>query len=528
LRDESDRRGMSIVLELKRGAQAKKVLNQLYKYTPLQTTFGAHILALVDNEPRLLSLKRALQYYIDHRQQVIIRRAQYELNKARARAHILDGYLIALNNLDAVIKTIRESADVDTARDRLITNFNLTEIQAQAILDMQLRRLAALERQKIEQEHQSILERIAYLEDLLASPHKILEVVKTDLNEISEKYSDDRRTKIMHDGKEGFSEEDLVADEHVLINITQKGYIKRVAAKTFRTQSRGGRGVAGQNLKDEDEVMMVIPARTLHTLLFFSDRGKVYSEKVYQLPDAGRTDRGISIQNVLALSQDESITAAVPVPEFNDGAYCTLATVKGKVKRVSLAEFASVRPSGLIAMTLEPGDKLGWVRLTSGKDDIILVTARGQALRFGESSIRPMGRPAAGMNGIRLTGGDQVASMEVVKPDAELLVVTDMGYGKRTPLKEYPVKTRATSGVLTIDQKNLDRIGHIAVARVVEEDDEVTLISASGLIIRMKVKDISQTGRATRGVRVMDLVSGDSVVSLARISADDIIQIIEE
>ncbi len=527
LRDESDRRGMSIVLELKRGAQAKKVLNQLYKYTPLQTTFGAHILALVDNEPRLLSLKRALQYYLEHRQQVITRRSQYELDKARARAHILDGLLIALANLDEVIKTIRQSPDVETARDRLIVNFNLTEIQAQAILDMQLRRLAALERQKIEDEHKALMERIAYLEDLLASPHKILEAVKTDLSEISEKYGDERRTKIAHDGKEGFTEEDLVADEHVLINITQKGYIKRVAAKTFRTQSRGGRGVTGQNLKDEDEIMMVIPGRTLNTLLFFSDRGKVYSEKVYQLPDAQRTDRGISIQNVLALGSDESITAAVAVPEFSIGAYCTLATVKGKVKRVSLAEFASVRPSGLIAMGLEHGDKLGWVRMTSGTDDIILVTARGQALRFNEKFVRPMGRPASGMNGIRLAPGDEVTSMEVVKPGAELLVVTEWGYGKRTPLSEYPVKSRATGGVLTIDQKNLDKIGRIATARVVEANDDVTLISASGLIIRMKVKDISQTSRATRGVRVMDLVPGDTVVSLAVIAEADLVQVEE-
>lgn len=528
LRDESDRNGMSIVLELRRGAQAKKVLNQLYKYTPLQTTFGAHILALVDNEPRLLSLKRALQHYIEHRQQVITRRAQFELDKARARAHILDGLLIALANLDAVIQTIRQSPDVETARDRLMANFKLTEIQAQAILDMQLRRLAALERQKIEDEYKALVERIAFLEDLLASPHKILEMVKTDLNEIADKHGDDRRTKIAHDGKEGFSEEDLVADEHVLINITQKGYIKRVAAKSFRTQSRGGRGVTGQNLKGEDEILMVIPARTLQTLLFFTNKGKVYSEKVYQLPDAQRTDRGISIQNILALGPDEAITAAVPVPEFSAGAFCTMATANGKVKRVSLAEFASVRPSGLIAIGLEPGDELGWVRLTSGNNDIILVTAHGQALRFNETSIRPMGRPASGMNGIHLTNRDQVASMEVVKPGAELLVVTEWGYGKRTPLIDYPIKGRATNGVLTIDQKNLDKVGKIATARVVEENDEVTLISASGLIIRMKVKDISQTGRATRGVRVMDLTSGDTVVSVARLSEADLIQVGEE
>ena len=273
---------------------------------------------------------------------------------------------------------------------------------------------------------------------------------------------------------------------------------------------------------------MVIPARTLHTLLFFTNKGKVYSEKVYQLPDAQRTDRGVSIQNVLALGPDEAITAAVAVPEFSAGAYCTMATANGKVKRVSLAEFASVRPSGLIAITLEPGDELGWVRSTGGKDDIILVTAHGQALRFNESSIRPMGRPAAGMNGIHLINRDQVASMEVIKPGAELLVVTEWGYGKRTPLTDYPIKGRATNGVLTIDQKNLDKVGKIATARVVEENDEVTLISASGLIIRMKVKDISQTGRATRGVRVMDLTAGDTVVTVARIAEADLKEVGEE
>jgi len=319
-----------------------------------------------------------------------------------------------------------------------------------------------------------------------------------------------------------------VADEHVLINITTKGYIKRVAARSFRTQLRGGRGVTGQNLKNEDEILMVIPARTLQTLLFFTNKGKVYSEKVYQLPDAGRTDRGISIQNVLALGSDESITAAVAVPEFKAGAYCTMATVRGKVKRVSLEEFSSVRPSGLIAIGLETGDELGWVGLTGGKDDLILVTANGQALRFTEQTIRPMGRPASGINGIHLAKDDRVASMEVVKADAELLVVTEWGYGKRTPLKDYPVKGRATNGILTIDQRNLDKIGKIATARVVEENDEVTLISASGLIIRMKVKDISQTGRATRGVRVMDLGSGDTVVTVARIAESDLKEVGEE
>lgn len=519
LRDESDRRGMSIVLELRRGAQPKKVLNQLYKYTPLQATFGAHLLALVNNEPRLLSLKRALQHYIEHRQTVVTRRSQFELDKARQRAHVLDGLLIALANLDEVIRTIRESPDADTARERLMTRFRLSEIQAQAILDMQLRRLAALERQKIEDEHKIVLERISYLEDLLASPQKILEVIKSDLTEISQKYGDDRRTHILREGKEDFSEEDLVADEQVLVTITSQGYIKRVPAKAFRLQMRGGRGVTGQNLKEEDEAMMLIPARTLNTMLFFSDKGKVYSEKIYQLPDAGRTDRGMSIINILALDSNEKITAAVVVPDFNAAEYCTMGTVNGRVKRVVLSEFANVRPSGLIAIGLDAGDELGWVRLTSGKDDIILITTGGYALRFNESTIRPMGRQGLGVTGIKLRKGDAVASMEVVKPGADLLVVTDLGYGKRTPLKDYPVKGRATGGVATIDQKNLTKIGRISTARVVRAEDDLTLISANGLIIRMKVKDISQTGRATRGVRVMDLTTGDKVVSVAVISA---------
>jgi DNA gyrase subunit A len=317
LRDESDRRGMSIVIELRRGAQPAKVLNQLYKFTPLQSTFGVQMLALVDGEPRLLPLKRAMQIYIDHRREVIVRRTQFQLDKARARAHILEGLLIALANLDEVIQTIREAADADVARDRLMTRFKLSELQAQAILDMQLRRLAALERQKIQDEHTQILNRIADLEDLLATPRKVLNLIKTDLEDISAKYGDDRRTRIAPDAHETFREEDLVAEEDVLISITQKGYIKRVAAKSFRAQARGGRGVTGHTTRDEDEILIVFPARTLDTLLFFSDRGKVYSEKAYQIPDADRAGKGIPMVNVLALEPGETITAAVPVPVFD-------------------------------------------------------------------------------------------------------------------------------------------------------------------------------------------------------------------
>ncbi len=518
LRDESDRRGMSIVIELKRGAQPKQVLNQLYKHTELQSTFGVQLLALVNGEPHTLSLKRILHIYIEHRQEVITRRSQFDLDKAHARAHILEGLLIALANLDAVIATIRQSPDAEQAKTRLMERFKLSELQAQAILDMQLRRLAALERQKIEDEYKETKEHIAFLEDLIAHPKKILGVIQGDLDDLVKKYGDERRTRIAADEKEEFSVEELVADEAVLISITQRGYIKRVAVSAYRAQGRGSRGVTGQAVREEDEVLLLIPARTLQTVLFFSNRGKVYSEKVYQIPDATRTDRGIPMVNLLSMENGEKITAAVAVPDFETAAYCTLATLRGRVKRMALSEFSSVRPSGLIAMVLDKGDELGWVRLTSGKDEVILVTAQGQALRFPEGKIRAMGRQAAGVGGIRLAPGDLLASMEVVSSSGYLLVVTEKGFGKRTALSEYSPKGRATGGIATIDRKNLDKIGAIAVARVVEEGDEVTLISKAGVALRLKVSEISVSKRATHScLHLMELGANDSIASLARL-----------
>jgi DNA gyrase subunit A len=524
LRDESDRRGMSIVIELKRGAQPQKVLNQLYKYTPLQSTYGVQLLALVEGEPRLLPLKRALQLFVEHRIQVITRRSQFELERARARVHILDGLLIALANLDAVIDTIRKSPDAETAKERLMERFRLSERQAQAFQDMQLRRLAALERQKIQDEQRQLVERIAYLEELLADPKKILQVIRDDLNEMSRKYGDERRTRIAADASEDLRDEDLVPNESVLISITQRGYIKRVASKAYRLQARGGRGVQGHATREEDEVVMLIPARTLDTILFFSDRGKVYSERAYQIPDADRAAKGISIFNVLDLEAGETITAALPVPDFGLAEYCTMATRAGRVKRVALAEFASVRRSGLIAISLEEKDELGWVRLTYGKDEVILVTERGQALRISEQEIRPMGRPAGGVIGIRLERGDRVTGMEVVEPEGELLIVTLHGYGKRTPLSEYPVKGRGAGGVSTIDKGALQAIGVIAAARVVRQEDDLTIISTNGVVLRTKVTDIRRSGRATRGVVLMMLQEGDSLASLARIASADLIR----
>jgi DNA gyrase subunit A len=387
---------------------------------------------------------------------------------------------------------------------------------------MQLRRLAALERHKIEEEHKQVRAAIEHLEDLLAHPKKILALIKTDLTGLAEKYGDDRRTRIAAEAKEELHDEDLVADEAVLISLTERGYVKRVAATAFRSQSRGGRGVMGHTTKDEDEVVALIPARSLDSMLFFSDKGKVYSEKVYQIPDADRTARGVPLVNVLSLEPNERVTAAMAVSNFSAHGFCVLATTRGRVKRVHLEEFASVRPSGLIAMGLDEGDTLGWARLTSGKDDIIFVTEMGQALRFGEEKVRAMGRQAAGVQGIRLADGDAVTSMDVVEKDGALLVVTTGGLGKQTPLTDYPVKGRATGGVATIDQKALAEIGRIAAARVVQKADDLTIITANGVAIRLKVKGVKQSGRATRGVHLIKPQPGDSVASVARIAAEDL------
>jgi DNA gyrase subunit A len=517
LRDESDRDGMNIVIELKRTAQPLKVLFQLYKYTALQSTFSAQMLALIDDEPRLLSLKQALTIYIDHRLNIIQRRTKYELKKAEARAHILDGLIIALENIDEVIKTIRSSADTESAKITLIERFSLTELQAQAILDMQLKRLAALERQKIEDEHKELVNKIKKLKSLLRSQKQQLKIIKDDLAELVEKYGDKRRTDIAPDAAQDINEEDLVQDQAILISITERGYIKRVTAQTYRSQKRGGIGVKGHTMRDEDEVMALIPARTLDTVLFFSDRGKVYSSRAYHIPEASRTSRGLPIVNVLNIDPNEKITAIVPVADFKEAKYCTMVTQKGLIKRVDLSEFDSVRPSGLIAINLKDDDRLGWVRLTSGKNDLMLITRNGYALRFKEKDVRPMNRPAMGVIGIRLREKDQVIGMDVVEKGGDLLVITDKGYGKRTTLNNYPVRSRATMGVLTTDKKALKIIGKIASARVVQpKSDQITVITAEGTIMRTKADTISQYNRVARGVSIMQMREEDVVVAIAR------------
>ena len=523
LRDESDRDGMSIIVELKRTAQPRKVLFELYKYTALQTTFGTQMLALIDDEPKLLSLKEALKLYIDHRLDIIQRRTKFELKKAENRAHILDGLLIALANLDEVIETIRNSADTDTARTELIKRFKLTEIQAQAILDMQLKRLAALERQKIEDEHKELVLLIKDLKSLLRSQKRQLTIIKDDLADLTKKYGDERRTDIAPDADEEIDEEDLVQDQAILISMTERGYIKRVIAGTFKAQKRGGIGVKGHSMRDEDEIMALIPARTLDTVLFFSDRGKVYSSKAYRIPEASRTSRGLPIVNVLNIDPNEKITAIVPVADFKEAKYCSMATRNGLIKRVDLKEFESVRPSGLIAINLKEDDRLDWVQLTSGKDDLMMITVNGYALRFEEKEVRPMNRPAMGVIGIRLRDGDQLVSMDVVEKGGDLLVITEKGFGKRTALDNYPRRGRATMGILTIDKNALDTVGKIAAARVVQpKGDLITVITVEGTVMRTNAETISQYNRVARGVSIMQMREDDGVASVARFAAQDL------
>lgn len=522
LRDESDQRGMSIVIELKRGAQPRKVLNQLYKYTQLQSTFSVQLLALVNGEPRTLTLKKALHLFIEHRLDVITRRSEFELRKAKARAHILDGLLIALANIDDIIKLIRESDSVEAAKEGLVTRFKLSELQAQAILDMQLRRLAALERMKIEDEARQIRELIEYLEDLLANPVKILALIKADMLELNEKFGDARRTRVAGEEKEDLRDEDLVQDEAVLVTLTERGYIKRTNSTTYRSQGRGGRGVMGHTTRAEDEVLFMFPARTLHTVLFFSDKGKVYSEKVYQIPEADRTAKGSSIYNVLNLEPGEKITATLPIADFNSHGYCIVATTKGRMKRVALNEFSAVRNSGLIAISLRDDDSLGWARLCGEKEEAFVVTELGRALRFSVTDIRVMGRSAGGVQSIRLGAEDKVTSMEIGEPGGTLLVITANGVGKQTPLDEYNLQNRGGQGASTIDRHAIARIGKVAAARVVQHEDDLTIISANGIILRMKVSDIKESSRSTKGVKLINLSDGDSVVSLARIRAADL------
>jgi len=518
LRDESDRQGMSIIIELKRGADPQPVINQLLKYTALQSGFSINMLALVDGEPKVLSLKRMLQLYVQHRQQVITRRTQFDLDKARAREHILEGLKIALDHLDEVIKTIRQSPDADTAKERLIKRFKLTEVQAQAILDMQLRRLAALERKKIEEELAQVRQQIKYLEDLLKHPKKILGVIADELTDLKKRFGDARRTHILESGAETpteFKAEDLVQDQAVLVSITQRGYISRVPLTSVRRTATGSKSV---QTREEDAVQYLFPANTRDTLLIFTNKGKAYPLRAHQAPDVERQPKGLPLNNFLSFEENERVTAAVAIPDFSAAEFLTMATVQGRVKRTPLAEFDGIRASGVTAINLNEGDELCWARLTDGNGELIFVTEQGQAMRCKEEDVPVQGRAAGGVYGIKLNEGDRVASMDVVQPDGFLLIVTTKGYGKRTPIKEYAVQNRYTKGVLTLG-RDPARAGVIAAARVVNEEDDVTIIATSGHVLRARVANLPRGKRTSKESEVMKLKEGDAVASIARLES---------
>ncbi len=514
LRDESDRSGMRIVIELRRDANGDVVLNQLYKHTQLQETFGVNMLALVDGRPRVLNLHQVLHYYLEHQKVVITRRTRFELAKAKARAHILEGLKIALDHLDAVIRTIRQSQTVDIARNALMESFSLSDKQAQAILDMRLQRLTGLEREKIEQEYKDVMETIDWLEAVLADEHKVLQLIREELLDVKKRFADERRTVITSDVSK-LEIEDLIAQEDIIITITHNGYVKRLSADTYRSQKRGGRGVTGMGTKEEDFVEHLFVATTHHNILFFTNRGRVYRLKGYELPDAGRTAKGTAIINLLPLENKELITAVIPLKEFAANRHLFMATRNGVVKKTELMEFDTERKVGLIAISLDEDDDLIGVRLTDGNQHVMLGTEQGMAICFNEQDVRSMGRTARGVRGISLEQDDVVIGMETIVKGGEVLTVTAGGYGKRTPTEEYKSQNRGGKGV--INHKVTEKTGLVIGLKVVKPGQELMLISGDGIIIRMEVDEISVVGRNTQGVRLMRIGENDKVVALAAV-----------
>lgn len=519
LRDETDRSGMRIVIELQRGANANVVLNKLYKATALQQNFGIILLALVDQQPRVLNLKEMLELYLDHQEVVVRRRSRFELERAEERAHILEGLRIALDQIDAIIALIRASETVEEARQGLMERFGLSEKQAQAILDMRLQRLTGLEREKIEEEYRGLLERIAELRAILADESRLLAVIRQELVEIRDKYGDARRTQIVA-GEAAFDEEDLIADEECVITVTHFGYVKRQPLDTYRSQHRGGRGVAGTAVRNEDFVEHLFVTRTHHWVLFFTNRGRVYPLKAHEIPEAGRSARGTAAVNLVPLESGESITAVVTVPDFEgEEDFLVMATRRGVVKRTALREFASGRRAGLVALGLDEGDELIAVAPAREPAELLLASREGMAIRFRLEEVRPMGRTARGVTGIRLGEGDRLIAMAVVDPGADLLVVTENGFGKRTPVEQFRLQGRGGMGVQAI--RATRRNGPVAGALTVREEDEVMAISSQGVLIRYPVRDVPRLGRLTQGVSLMRLGEGDALVAVARIEAED-------
>jgi DNA gyrase subunit A len=522
LRDESDRNGMRMVLELKRETNPQVLLNQLFKFTQLQQTFGIIMLALVDNKPRVLKLREMLTCYLQHQEEVITRRTRHDLRKAEERAHILEGLRIALSHLDAVIKLIRASRTTEEARVALMEKFSLSQLQAQAILDMRLQRLTGLEREKLEAEYLELIKKIAYYNEILLNERLIHQIIKDELAAIRAKYGDDRRTQIV-DHEDDFCVEDLIAQEDMVVTLTHNGYIKRLPVTTYRVQRRGGRGVTAMSTKGDDFVEHVFVASTHDYLCCFTNRGRMFRRKVFEIPEAGRQARGTAIINLLAVEPGELVTAVIPVKDFSAGQYLFMATRRGYVKKTPLEEFSNARKGGLIAVSLEEADELIDVRLTDGKHAVALVTHNGLAIRFSEKDVRAMGRATRGVRGINLKKDDKVMALEVVSPErereAELLVVTEHGFGKRTPFSEYRVQSRGGKGIYTI--RVLDKNGPVMGVKLTRPGDEVMIITARGVVIRQDVTKISQQGRHTQGVTLIRLDKDDRVVSIARVMAEE-------
>lgn len=512
LRDESDRKGMSIVIELRKDINPDIMLNQLYKHTQLQDTFGVIMLALVDNQPRILTLKQVLHYYIQHQEDVITRRTRYELSKAEARAHILEGLTIALDHLDAVITTIRESQTADIARNALMDGFKLSEKQAQAILDLRLQRLTGLEREKIEEEYQEVLKKIEWLKSVLADESKIMTIIKEELTAVKEKYGDARRTTITYDMSE-MSEEDLIADEDVVLTISHNNYIKRMKLDTYNKQNRGGQGILGMSTKEGDFVENILITTTHHTILFFTSRGRVHYLKAYQIAEASRQARGTALINLLKLDKGEKITAVLQVREYNPAKFLFMATRKGIVKKVQLSEFNTTRKLGVIALKLDDDDELIGVKQTDGQKQIVIGTRNGYAIIFDEEEVRSMGRIARGVKGIKLRDGDEVVGMDTIKRDSEILTVTAGGYGKRTKVDEYTTHHRGAMGVINL--RVTEKTGEVIGLKVVRDGQELMLISTNGIIIRTGLDKISVIGRASQGVIIMKTAEDDKVASMA-------------
>ncbi|MCW8961426.1 MAG: DNA gyrase subunit A, partial [Ignavibacteriaceae bacterium] len=526
IRDESDRDGMRVVIELKKDAQPPIVLNQLFVHTQMQTTFGVNTLALVNGVPRVLNLKETLQFFLDHRMDVLIRRTKFELDAAEKRAHILEGYIIALDNIDAVIQTIKKSKDVETAKQNLMKKFKLSEIQAKAILDMRLQRLTGLERQKIEDEYKETIKLIEKLKGILKSEEKRKLIITEELQEIRKKYADARRTEIVYD-YEDFSLEDIIAEEDVVVTISHSGFIKRFPVSGYRKQGRGGKGVTGAGTKEDDFIEHMFIASTHQYILFFTDKGKVYWLKVHEIPEGGRAARGRSILNLLQKDKDEMITAFVAVKEFSDDKYLIMATELGTVKKTVLSAYGNVRKGGINAINLKKNDRLIEVKMTDGTNDIMIGTRNGFAVRFNEKDARDMGRTATGVRGVRLGKGDKVVGLLVIKRQGmSVLVVTEKGFGKRSDINDYRITHRGGKGVITV--KTSDKIGKMIAMMEVNDNDELVIISTKGMVIRQSMKDIRVMGRATQGVRVIRLKDGDSIADIAKVVPEEEGEAIEE